>query len=72
MEKDEGVDYKDPKVGRVHFVAERVIEPIHLQASPEMKALSKKFGMLHGISSLVNLWAIVALAFHGLSIANGF
>ncbi|KAH6917428.1 hypothetical protein BKA70DRAFT_334593 [Coprinopsis sp. MPI-PUGE-AT-0042] len=54
LEKDEGVDYKNPK------------------ASPEMKELSKKFGVLHGVSSLINLFAIIALAFHGLSIANGF
>jgi hypothetical protein len=54
------------------WTIERAIESIYLQASPEMKALSKRFGVLHGVSSLINLWAIVALAFHGLSIANGF
>lgn len=53
MEKDEGVDYKDPK------------------ASPAMKELSKKFGILHGVSSLANLFAIIAYGFHGLWIANG-
>jgi hypothetical protein len=31
-----------------------------------MKALNRKFGMLHGISSLCNLGAVIALIFHGL------
>jgi hypothetical protein len=34
--------------------------------SDEMKALTKRFGMLHGISSLLNLSAVIALGFHGL------
>jgi len=38
--------------------------------SPAMKAMNAKFGMLHGISSLANLWAVIALAFHGLWIGN--
>jgi len=40
--------------------------------SAEMKALSSKFGRLHGLSSLANLFAVVALAFHGLSIAQSY
>ncbi|KAI0080003.1 hypothetical protein K474DRAFT_1638322 [Panus rudis PR-1116 ss-1] len=38
--------------------------------SAEMKALNKKFAQLHGISSLANLTSFIALAFHGLWIAN--
>jgi hypothetical protein len=34
--------------------------------SPEMKALNSRFGMLHGISSLLNLGAVLSLGFHGL------
>ncbi|KAH7929388.1 hypothetical protein BV22DRAFT_1029634 [Leucogyrophana mollusca] len=38
--------------------------------SAEMKALNSRFGMLHGVSSLANLGAVVALVFHGLWIGN--
>jgi hypothetical protein len=38
--------------------------------SDEMRALNKRFGMLHGISSLLNLQAVLALGFHGLWIGN--
>ncbi|KAL0950769.1 hypothetical protein HGRIS_007536 [Hohenbuehelia grisea] len=38
--------------------------------SDAMKALNRRFGMLHGISSLANLFAIIALGFHGLWIAH--
>jgi len=38
--------------------------------SSEMKALNAKFGQLHGISSLANLGAVIALGFHGLWIGN--
>ncbi|KAJ7596638.1 hypothetical protein C8J56DRAFT_917933 [Mycena floridula] len=38
--------------------------------SPAMKALNARFGMLHGISSLANLWAVIALGFHGLWIGS--
>ncbi|KAF5377611.1 hypothetical protein D9615_005124 [Tricholomella constricta] len=38
--------------------------------SVEMKALNRQFGMLHGVSSLVNLAAVIALSFHGLWIGN--
>jgi hypothetical protein len=34
--------------------------------SDKMKALNKSFGMLHGVSSLLNLSAVLALGFHGL------
>ncbi|KAF7320033.1 DUF4149 domain-containing protein [Mycena kentingensis (nom. inval.)] len=39
--------------------------------SDAMKALNRRFGMLHGVSSLANLGAVFALAFHGLWIGNG-
>jgi len=38
--------------------------------SAAMKALNAKFGSLHGISSLANMGAIIALGFHGLWIGN--
>ncbi|OSD05923.1 hypothetical protein PYCCODRAFT_1431742 [Trametes coccinea BRFM310] len=38
--------------------------------SAEMKALNKLFAQLHGISSLANLTAFLALLFHGLWIGN--
>jgi len=38
--------------------------------SDRMKALNRRFGMLHGVSSLANLGAVVALGFHGLWIGN--
>jgi len=34
--------------------------------SEDMKALNKRFGMLHGLSSLANLGSVIALGFHGL------
>jgi len=39
--------------------------------SAEMKALNARFGQLHGISSLANLGAVIALGFHGLWIGSG-
>jgi hypothetical protein len=39
-------------------------------ASAEMKALNKKFGALHGVSSLANLGAVISLVLHGLWIGN--
>ncbi|TFK57547.1 hypothetical protein OE88DRAFT_1651322 [Heliocybe sulcata] len=38
--------------------------------SAQMKALNARFSSLHGISSLANLGAVIALAFHGLWIAH--
>ncbi|PPQ62791.1 hypothetical protein CVT24_000485, partial [Panaeolus cyanescens] len=38
--------------------------------SAEMKSLNRRFGMLHGISSLANLNAVIALGLHGLWIGN--
>ncbi|TFK30397.1 hypothetical protein FA15DRAFT_662353 [Coprinopsis marcescibilis] len=36
------------------------------KASADMKTLNKQFGMLHGISSLLNLGAVISLIIHGL------
>ncbi|KAH9853085.1 hypothetical protein C2E23DRAFT_823195 [Lenzites betulinus] len=38
--------------------------------SAEMKALNKTFAKLHGVSSLANMTAFLALLFHGLWIGN--
>ncbi|KAF6766083.1 hypothetical protein DFP72DRAFT_6660 [Ephemerocybe angulata] len=38
--------------------------------SAEMKALNRRFGSLHGISSLFNLFSVIALGIHGLWIGN--
>ncbi|KAK7064541.1 DUF4149 domain-containing protein [Favolaschia claudopus] len=38
--------------------------------SAQMKALNARFGMLHGLSSLANLGAVLTLGYHGLWIGN--
>jgi len=38
--------------------------------SAEMKALNKRFGALHGASTLLSLGAVFALGFHGLWLGN--
>lgn len=38
--------------------------------SDKMKELNKRFGMLHGVSYLLSMGAVVALAFHGLWLGN--
>ncbi|KAJ7225881.1 hypothetical protein GGX14DRAFT_422725 [Mycena pura] len=38
--------------------------------SDKLKALNGKFGMLHGVSSLLNLGAVIALGFHGLWVGS--
>jgi len=38
--------------------------------SADMKVLNTRFAQLHGISSLANLGAVIALGFHGLWIGN--
>jgi len=40
------------------------------KASENIKALNRRFGALHGISSLANLAAVLALGFHGLWIGS--
>jgi len=39
-------------------------------ASNDLKALNRQFAMLHGVSSLANLFSIIALLFHGLWIGT--
>jgi len=38
--------------------------------SPEMRALNKKFGQLHGASTLVNLAGVIATLWYGFSLAD--
>lgn len=38
--------------------------------SDEMKALNKKFGMLHGISSLINITAFFAAVAYGFTLGG--
>jgi len=38
--------------------------------SDQMKSLSARFARLHGISSVLNLIAILSLGFHGLWLGN--
>jgi hypothetical protein len=39
--------------------------------SEEMKALNKRFGMLHGISSLVNLVGFLSMCWYAFVLAEG-
>jgi len=73
LEKEEGKVYSDPGVSRSRMCLDfncRSSYTSSNQVSSEMKALNRQFGMLHGISSLANLGAIIALGFHGLWIGN--
>ena len=38
--------------------------------SPEMKALNTKFGQLHGASTLINLFGVIATLWYGFSLAE--
>lgn len=38
--------------------------------SDEMRALSKKFGILHGVSSLLNLGTIIATVAYGFTLGS--
>ncbi|KAF9535468.1 hypothetical protein CPB83DRAFT_888178 [Crepidotus variabilis] len=38
--------------------------------SQDMLKLNRRFGMLHGISSLANLFSVISLVFHGLYIGK--
>ncbi|KAF8815270.1 hypothetical protein BYT27DRAFT_7304394 [Phlegmacium glaucopus] len=40
------------------------------QVSADMRSLNRHFGTLHGINSLANLGAVIALGFHGIWIGN--
>ena len=69
LEKEEGKAYNEPTV-RVHTMLPTSLMLIPSKVSAEMKALNKTFAQLHGISSLANLTAFLALLFHGLWIGN--
>lgn len=75
LEKAEGKSYTDEGVTSVFYSFHKLKESLTIsfslnQVSEEMKALTKRFGMLHGISSLLSLFAVIALAFHGLWLGN--
>ncbi len=72
QEKDEGKQATDPgvRLGFLSNLSLTVNETQMIQVSAEMKALNSKFAKLHGLSSLANLHAVIALLFHGLWIAN--
>ena len=70
LEREEGKSYQDPQVRALSYKVSHVEVLIVLQASDKMKSLNKRFGMLHSISSLVNLGVLLSLIFHGLWIAN--
>jgi hypothetical protein len=70
-EKDEGKSYNEPGVCNSNDPrTTNLIDSTLAQVSAEMKALNAKFGSLHGISSLANMSAVIALGFHGLWIGN--
>lgn len=71
LEKEEGKAYNE--AGVCCFLSVWIsifITDFAVQVSAEMKKLNSKFGQLHGISSLANLSAVIALGFHGLWIGN--
>lgn len=71
QEKEEGKNYNEPGVSDSNSSNARgLINSTTVQVSTEMKALNAKFGSLHGISSLANMAAVIALGFHGLWIGN--
>ncbi|KAL7285745.1 hypothetical protein ACG7TL_000853 [Trametes sanguinea] len=71
LEKEEGKAYNEPNVSTLFdFPYSMVADSAVRKVSAEMKALNKLFAQLHGISSLANLTAFLALLFHGLWIGN--
>lgn len=68
LEKEEGKVYNEPGVCSVQCSVQQVDNCT--QVSDTMKALNRRFGSLHGISSLLNLWAVIAIGLHGLWIGN--
>lgn len=52
-------------------ISAKMLMLLCVAASPALKALSKKFGALHGVSALANLGAVISLLVHGLWIGNG-
>ena len=69
LEKTEGKSYTDAGVSSIRSQSTAMLKQF-LQVSDEMKAITRRFAQLHGISSLANLFSFFAVAFHGLWIAN--
>jgi hypothetical protein len=38
--------------------------------SPEMQALNKRFGILHGVSSLLNLGTLITTVLYGFTLSS--
>lgn len=71
LEKEEGKAYNEPGVCLTLVMRQRVVtDNRQPQVSGKMKALNKTFAQLHGVSSLANLTAFLAVLFHGLYIGN--
>ena len=71
LEKEEGKLYNEAGVQILLIIREHTFNTHSTsQVSADMKALNRRFGMLHGISSLANLAAVIALGFHGVWIGN--
>ena len=68
QERAEGKPYYDANVSG--YLCTQIPLSIPQQVSQQMKALNKRFGTFHGLSSLANLFVVIALLFHGLWIAN--
>jgi hypothetical protein len=69
LEKAEGKEADKDNVG-VRQIAVAYAPLTRTHQVSDMKALNAKFARLHGYSSLANLIAFLALAFHGLWIGN--
>lgn len=70
LEKEEGKSYNESNVRYMNCQLSQIHVNLYQQVSDQMKALNRKFGKLHGISSLFNLTAVIAASFHGLWIGN--
>lgn len=70
LEKAEGKSYNEAGVSPCLQILGVSVTKFRLQVSDEMKALNRKFAKLHGYSSLANLAAVLAAAFHGLWIGS--
>lgn len=72
LEKEEGKAYSDEGVSNYFRISanRHCTLTCYPKVSDAMKALNRKFSQLHGWSSLANLYAFLAAAFHGLWIAN--
>jgi hypothetical protein len=69
LEKEEGKSYNEKGV-KLPLFNFYLLVLRSIKVSDDMKALNRRFGMLHGISSLANLGSVLALAFHGLWLGN--